>query len=160
MASSLLSSLAGGSSSKWWLLQSFFGPNHFRNIYGAVNVKRDKNHWEDGSMSSQLGWWLRMGEIYILLVEIFDGERFTDLEMRQRQILRQVKQAKILCSKFLCQVYHQSLWSETQIYITLDTRQLMSPVFKHRKTRKYFYISIFFIFYFSEVTFESKGTSL
>ena len=50
---------------------------------------------------------LKMGEIYILMVEMFDGERFTDFEMRQRQIRRQVKQAKILCSNFLCQVYHQ-----------------------------------------------------
>ena len=57
---------------------------------------------------------------------MFDGrmapaariQRFTDSKMRQRQIRRQVKQAKILCSKFLCQVYHQTLWSDTQIYIT------------------------------------------
>ena len=162
LASFILLSLAWSSSSKWWLLQNFFGENHFRNVYAAVNIKRNKNHTDDGK--SLLGWQLKMGEIYFDVWNVW-WERFTDFEMRQRQICRQVKQAKILCSKFLCQVYHQGLWSETQIYITLDTRQLISPASKLRNTENIFIIrDVKSIFIYSlevyDATFEIKGRSL
>ena len=71
--------------------------------------------------------------------------RFSDSKMRQRQILRQVKQAKILCSKFLCQVYHQNLWSEPQIYIT----QLGMIIFRIVMRQCFqFYKFVYFIFNF------------
>ena len=57
-----------------------------------------------------------------LLISKWDKDKFADKSNKPKFFV-QISSAKFTISR---------LWSETQIYITLDTRQLISPAFKQR----------------------------